>query len=61
MADERRYLTVLGRDVRAAIAAGREIGPTIAQAAASERGKWALFDDYNGRNATEAYKELQWE
>ena len=59
--DERRYLTVLARDVRAAIAAGREIGPTIAQAAAGERGKWALFDDYNGRNATEAYKELQWE
>jgi hypothetical protein len=29
--------------------------------AASERGKWALYDDYNGRNVTEAYKELEWE
>jgi len=27
----------------------------------SERGNWALFDDYNGRNVTEAYKELEWE
>ena len=60
-ADERHYLTVLAHDVRAAIAAGREIAPTIASAAISERGKWALFDDYNARNATEAYKELEWE
>jgi hypothetical protein len=27
----------------------------------SERGKWALFDDYHGRNVTQAYKELEWE
>jgi quinoprotein relay system zinc metallohydrolase 2 len=59
--DERRYLNALLSDVRAAIRAGHEIGPTAANAAASERGKWALFDDYNGRNATQAYKELQWE
>ena len=61
LTDERRYLTVLARDVRASITAGQEIGPAIAAASASERGKWALFDAYNGRNATEAYKELQWE
>lgn len=60
-ADERRYLTVLAHDVRRALAAGHEIAPTVAAAAASERNKWALFDDYNARNATEAYKELQWE
>jgi quinoprotein relay system zinc metallohydrolase 2 len=60
-ADERRYLTVLAHDVRGAIAKGQEIAPTVAEAAASERGKWALFDEYNGRNATEAYRELQWE
>ena len=27
----------------------------------SERGKWALFDDYHGHNVTQAYKELEWE
>jgi len=31
---------------------------TVAQ---SERDHWVLFDDYNGRNVTEAYKELEWE
>jgi quinoprotein relay system zinc metallohydrolase 2 len=60
-ADERRYLTVLLHDVRAAIAAGQDIDKAAATAAASEHGKWALFDAYNGRNVTEAYKELQWE
>ena len=60
-ADERRYLTVLRHDVRAAIGAGQDIDAAVATAAASERGRWALFDDYNGRNVTEAYKELQWE
>ena len=29
--------------------------------AEGERSRWALFDDYNGRNVTEAYKELEWE
>jgi quinoprotein relay system zinc metallohydrolase 2 len=59
--DELRYLSVLRHDVRAAIAAGRDIPETVAAAASSERTKWALFDAYNGRNVTEAFRELQWE
>lgn len=27
--------------------------------AASEASQWKLFDDYNGRTAAEAYKELE--
>ena len=57
----RRYLTTLRDDVRAAIAAGRSIGEAVETAGASERGRWALFDAYNGRNVTQAYKELEWE
>ena len=59
--DERRYLTILLRDVRSAVKAGTDIDTAVATAAQSERGRWALFDAYNGRNVTEAYKELQWE
>ena len=58
---EQLYLSVLLHDVRAAIASGRDINETVSTAAAGERGKWALFDAYNGRNVTEAYRELQWE
>jgi len=57
----RRYLTTLGDDVRRAIAGGRPITEATETAALSERGNWALFDDYNGRNVTQAYKELEWE
>jgi quinoprotein relay system zinc metallohydrolase 2 len=57
----RRYLTTLRDDVRAAIAGGRTLADATATAGLSERGNWALFDDYNGRNVTQAYKELEWE
>lgn len=61
IADLRRYLVTLRDDVRAAIAAGRPIAATIETAGMSERDRWALFDDYHGRNVTQAYKELEWE
>jgi quinoprotein relay system zinc metallohydrolase 2 len=60
-ADEDRYLTTLLTDTRAAIAKGRDIGAAVANCAQSERGRWALFDDYNGHNVTVAYKALEWE
>ncbi|MBP7000808.1 quinoprotein relay system zinc metallohydrolase 2 [Amaricoccus sp.] len=61
LAPLRRYLTTLRDDVRRAISEGRSIPETVEVAAMSERGDWALFDDYNGRNVTQAYKELEWE
>jgi hypothetical protein len=30
-------------------------------AAASERPHWLLFDEFNTRNATAAYSEIEWE
>lgn len=57
----RTYLTTIRDGVRAEIKAGKDIsqaGKTVGQ---TERAKWALFDDYNGRNVTEAFSELEWE
>lgn len=56
-----RYLTVLERGTRQAIASGTGLDDAIKTVAASERSEWKLFDDYNGRNVGEAYKELEWE
>jgi quinoprotein relay system zinc metallohydrolase 2 len=60
LADQRRYLQTLSTDVRALIAKGQPIS-AAASAAASERSKWELFEDYNARNATAAFSEIEWE
>jgi quinoprotein relay system zinc metallohydrolase 2 len=56
-----RYLNTLLTETRAAIARGVTIEDAVNIVGQSERGKWALFDDYHGRNVTQAYKELEWE
>ena len=61
LADERRYLERLAADVRALIAGGKPITVAADNAAASERSQWELFDDYNARNATAAFSEIEWE
>jgi quinoprotein relay system zinc metallohydrolase 2 len=61
LADERRYLQTLASDVRALVAAGKPITAAANAAAASERSRWQLFEDYNARNATAAFSEIEWE
>jgi glyoxylase-like metal-dependent hydrolase (beta-lactamase superfamily II) len=61
LADQRRYLETLSSDVRALIARGEPITAAANSAAASERSRWPLFDDYNARNATAAFAEIEWE
>lgn len=59
--DLERYLGILLSETRQAIAKGVDIGQAAKTVALSERGKWKLFDDYNGHNVTRAYKELEWD
>ena len=61
LADERRYLDTLLADVRALNRKGEPIQAAASKAAATERGRWRLFDDYNARNATAAFSEIEWE
>jgi len=61
LADERRYLDTLAADVRALVASGKPITAAAEHTAAAERPRWQLFDDYNARNATAAFSEIEWE
>ena len=58
---ERRYFEVLARDLRQAIKEGTPLAEAVKTAGRSEAPDWALFDEYNERNATAAYAELEWE
>jgi len=58
---QERYLGGLMRDIRAIIARGGDIESAVVSVGQEERSNWALFDDYNGRNVTAAFKELEWE
>jgi quinoprotein relay system zinc metallohydrolase 2 len=59
--DERHYLERLAADIRALVAQGKPIRSAADTAAISERPRWKLFDDYNARNATAAFSEIEWE
>ncbi|WFU27613.1 quinoprotein relay system zinc metallohydrolase 2 [Bradyrhizobium sp. CB1717] len=61
LSDERRYLSTLLSDVRALNKKGEPIRTAADKAAAEERPHWQLFEDYNARNATAAFSEIEWE
>lgn len=57
----RRYLKTLAFQTRAALKEGESISSAIKHIGETERENWKLFDEFNPRNATAAYKELEWE
>lgn len=59
--DERRYLERLAQDCRALIARGSPLAEAAVSAGAAEKSHWELFEEYNARNATAAFAELEWE
>ncbi len=58
---QERYLRVLLRDTRRALAAGQRIEKAIEHVAAEEKGLWLHFDIGHPRNITAAFTELEWE
>jgi quinoprotein relay system zinc metallohydrolase 2 len=61
LASQRRYFERLLTDVRGLIARGAPIDVAAQTAGQTEKGYWELFEDYNARNATAAFAELEWE
>lgn len=61
ISDEQRYLERLAADARASIKRGVPLATAAETAGTLEKPKWQLFDDYNARNATAAFSELEWE
>lgn len=57
----RAYLAALVAETRAAIARGDSLGSAAPVIGAGLGEGWALFETFNTRNATAAYRELEWE
>lgn len=57
----RGYLSALTEETRAAIDRGEPMSRAVDHLGESQRGDWELFDEFNKRNATAAFKELEWE
>jgi quinoprotein relay system zinc metallohydrolase 2 len=59
--DERRYFTVLTEDAHRLVVAGVPLARAVPEIGQSEHAQWQLFDDYNPRNATDAFTEQEWQ
>jgi quinoprotein relay system zinc metallohydrolase 2 len=57
----RDYLAALVAQTRAAIADGERLSDAAPRLGQDLRDGWELFDAFNARNATEVYRELEWE
>jgi glyoxylase-like metal-dependent hydrolase (beta-lactamase superfamily II) len=58
---QQRYLEQLTTDVRGLIKRGVPLAEAARSAGQAEKGRWELFEEYNARNATAAFAELEWE
>jgi quinoprotein relay system zinc metallohydrolase 2 len=58
---QKGYFRRLTNDVRDLISKGAEISAAAKRAGQSEKSFWELFAEYNARNATAAFAELEWE
>lgn len=60
LAPQQRYFDRLRADVASEMDAGTNLRQASEKAGLSEREAWALFDEFNARNAIAVYRELEW-
>lgn len=58
---QRRYFSVLAKDLRRFIADGALMQDAQHVAGISEKDNWELFEDFNPRNVSAGFAELEWE
>lgn len=61
MADQQRYLMALTSDLRRLINKGSTMLEAQKKAAMTEKERWKLFEEFNARNASAGFAELEWE
>lgn len=59
--NQRTYLATLTKDLRKIIEDGGTMLEAQSGAAKTEKDKWLLFEEFNARNASTGFAELEWE
>lgn len=58
---EKRYLSLIAKQVRKKIKQGRTLAEAMRTVGLSEKDAWVLFKEYHARNVSAAFAELEWE
>jgi len=61
VAEQKRYLSDLVTQIRDYIERGVPLSQAAREIGLDERQAWQLFDDFNARNVSAAFAELEWE
>ncbi len=60
VAKQTAYLEAIKTDLQADLKQGKGLAQSVQHVGESQRQHWQLFDDYNARNATTGFAELEW-
>jgi glyoxylase-like metal-dependent hydrolase (beta-lactamase superfamily II) len=61
MAAQQRYLETIAGEIRRFIADGKTLADAARTVGLTEKDAWLLFDDFNARNVSASFAELEWE
>ena len=61
MAAQQRYLETIAGEIRQFIADGKTLADAAKTVGLTEKDAWLLFDDFNARNVSASFAELEWE
>lgn len=61
MASQQRYLETIASEIRQFIAGGKTLADAAKTVGLTEKDAWLLFDDFNARNVSASFAELEWE
>jgi quinoprotein relay system zinc metallohydrolase 2 len=61
MAAQQRYLETISSEIRQFIADGKTLADAAKTVGLTEKDAWLLFDEFNARNVSASFAELEWE
>jgi hypothetical protein len=58
---QKRYLETIAEEIRQKISEGASLADAASSVGLDEKDNWLLFDEFNARNVSATFAELEWE